>query len=201
MEIPLLFTISIMELIFATHNLNKLKEIASLLPEGFSLIGLDESGLTEEIPEPFDKLELNALHKARTIAEKTGKAAFADDTGLEVFALGGRPGVYSARYAGEEKDPEANMKKLLGELENESDRRARFRTVIAYVNGAKEYLFEGIVNGEILSEKRGKKGFGYDPVFRPEGFDRSFAEMELAEKNTVSHRARAFVKFIEFLGK
>lgn len=188
-----------MELIFATHNRNKVYEIQSLLPSGFNLTGLDESGITDEIPEPFDKLELNALHKARTIFQLTGKPAFADDTGLEVFALDGRPGVYSARYAGEEKSPEANMQKLLGELKDKADRSARFRTVIAYVNGTDEFLFEGIVNGEILTEKRGEKGFGYDPVFQPEGFQKSFAEMELKEKNTVSHRARAFEKFIGFL--
>ena len=190
-----------MELIFATHNRNKLKEIQSLLPAGFILKDLDESGITGEIPEPFDKLEANALHKARTIFEMTRKPAFADDTGLEVFALDGRPGVYSARYAGEEKSPEANMKKLLEELANKTYRSARFRTVIAYVNGKEELLFEGIVNGEILNEKRGEKGFGYDPVFQPEGFQKSFAEMELSEKNTVSHRARAFEKFVRFLGK
>lgn len=173
----------------------------TLLPAGFTVRGLDDSGITGELDEPFDKLELNALHKAKQVFERTGKAAFADDTGLEVYALGGRPGVFSARYAGESKDAAANMEKLLGELGNSSDRRARFRTVIAWVNEGEERLFEGIVEGRITLEKRGTKGFGYDPVFQPEGFERSFAEMELAEKNTVSHRARAFEKFIRFLGE
>lgn len=190
-----------MELIFASGNTNKVKEIASLLPAGFSLKGLKDVNITEEIPEPFDKLEANALHKARYVFERTGLAAFADDTGLEVDALDGRPGVYSARYAGEEKDPERNMQKLLAELDGKSDRHAQFRTVIAYVDGKEEHLFEGIVRGAILTEKRGEKGFGYDPVFCPEGETRSFAGMSLEEKNLQSHRARAFRKFVAFLRK
>ena len=188
-----------MELIFASGNANKVKEIAALLPAGFVLKGLKDVNITEEIPEPFDKLEANALHKARYVFERTGLAAFADDTGLEVDALGGRPGVYSARYAGEAKDPEQNMQKLLGELAGKSDRGAQFRTVIAYVDGEQERLFEGIVRGTILTEKHGEKGFGYDPVFCPENETRSFAEMTLEEKNRQSHRARAFRQFMEFL--
>jgi XTP/dITP diphosphohydrolase len=188
-----------MELVFATRNAGKLKEIAALMPAGYTLIGLDEVGIAEDIPEPFDTMDANALHKARYVFERTGKAAFADDSGLEVDALDGRPGVYSARYAGEAKDPDANMDKLLGELKEKQNRAAQFRTVIAYVNGKSERTFEGIIRGEILQEKRGGKGFGYDPVFLPEGYEKSFAEMEFAEKNKISHRARAFAKFLAVL--
>lgn len=190
-----------MKIVFASQNKNKIREIASLLPDGITLAGLDEFNITAELEEPFDRLELNAAHKARTVYQLTGLPSFADDTGLEVDALGGRPGVYSARYAGEAKDPQQNMAKLLDELKNEANRSAQFRTVIAWVNGEEEQLFEGIVRGTILAEQRGEKGFGYDPVFQPEGFSKSFAEMALSEKNTVSHRARAFARFISFLKK
>jgi len=188
-------------LLFATNNLNKLKEIQSLLGETITLLSLEEAGIREELPETQDTLEGNALQKAHRAFELCGIPCFADDTGLEVFALGGRPGVYSARYAGEQKDPEANMEKLLGELQDKPDRRARFRTVIALVDGRQEVLFEGSVEGTVTAEKRGRKGFGYDPVFLPGESERTFAEMEMAEKNRFSHRARAIQKLVAFLGK
>lgn len=190
-----------MEIIFASQNKNKIREISSMVPRGIVVKGLDETIFHEELPETGNTLEANALQKARFVFEKTGVACFADDTGLEIVALDGRPGVYSARYAGEEKDANANMKKVLAEMENASERKAHFRTVIALVNGEKEYLFEGVVEGKILEEKRGEKGFGYDPIFQPEGFSKSFAEMELMEKNTVSHRARALQKLVAFLNE
>jgi XTP/dITP diphosphohydrolase len=189
-----------MEIIFASQNKNKIREISSLMPEGIVLKGLDEIIFKEELPETGNTLEANALQKARFVFEKTGKACFADDTGLEVNALDGRPGVYSARYAGEEKNADANMNKILLEMKNVSNRQAKFRTVIAFVEGEKEYLFEGIVAGKISEVKRGEKGFGYDPIFIPDGFSKSFAEMELDEKNKMSHRARAIEKFLKFLG-
>jgi XTP/dITP diphosphohydrolase len=188
-----------MEIIFASQNKNKIKEISSLMPEGIVLKGLDEFIFRDELPETGNTLEANALQKARFVFEKTGTPCFADDTGLEIDALDGRPGVYSARYAGEEKIAENNMNKVLEEMKNVSDRSAQFRTVIAFVNGTEEHLFEGVVKGKILEEKRGKEGFGYDPVFLPDGFSKSFAEMELSEKNTVSHRARALQKLVSFL--
>lgn len=187
------------ELIFATHNANKTKEIKALLP-GFYIQSLSDIKYVEDIPETGTTLEENALIKARTIFEKTGKACFADDTGLEVVVLGGAPGVYSARYAGENADSEMNMDKLLAELDAHKNREARFRTVIAYLDGAgNEKLFEGTVQGSILPEKRGGQGFGYDPLFLPFGKEKSFAEMTSAQKNELSHRARAIQKFIEYL--
>ncbi len=188
-----------MQIIFATQNPNKLKEIASLMPEGITLTGLDASRFTEELPETGDTLEANALQKARYVWEATRQPCFADDTGLEVRALDGRPGVYSARYAGEQKNADDNIAKVLGELENSSDRSARFRTVIAFVDESGERLFEGVVEGTITPEKRGTKGFGYDPVFVAEGMTKTFAELELEEKNKVSHRKRAFQKLVQFL--
>lgn len=162
-------------------------------------MGLDENLFPEELPETGTTLESNALQKARFVFEKTGKACFADDTGLEIEALEGRPGVYSARYAGESKSAEENMKKVLMELSGMQNRKAHFRTVIAFCDGKTENLFEGIVAGKILENKQGEKGFGYDPVFIPDGYSVSFAEMDLAEKNKISHRARALGKFMEFL--
>lgn len=188
-----------MEIIFASQNLNKIKEISALMPAGIQILGLDSKLFEEELPETGNTLEANALQKARFVFEKTGKACFADDTGLEILSLEGRPGVYSARYAGEDKNADANMEKVLQELQDSTNRKAHFRTVIAFCDGKNEHLFEGIVEGEILKEKRGQKGFGYDPIFAPDGFSKSFAEMELTEKNTVSHRARALGKFVEFL--
>ncbi len=188
-----------MELVFASQNQNKLREIASLMPKGIFLKGLDEFIFKDELPETGDTLEKNALQKARFVFEKTSKICFADDTGLEIEALNGKPGVYSARYAGEQKNANDNMEKVLSELKSNTLRKARFRTVIAFCDGKKEYLFEGIVEGEILEETRGEKGFGYDPIFMPDGFSKSFAQMSLEEKNTVSHRARALRKFVEFI--
>ena len=188
-----------MKIIFATGNKNKLKEIRAAIPPGSELLGLKDVGIFEELPEDHETLEENALQKAQYVYEKSGLTCFADDTGLEIDALNGAPGVYSARYAGEEKRAAANMAKVLDELADEDDRSARFRTVIALVGPKGENTFEGIVNGRILREKKGAEGFGYDPIFQPEGEERSFAEMGLVEKNTMSHRARAFKKLLEYL--
>lgn len=188
-----------MELLFATNNKHKITEISDLLDEDFRIIGLADVNITEDIPEEEDTLAGNALGKARYVHRKTGMNVFADDTGLEVDALGGEPGVFSARYAGEGKSFDDNIDKLLSRMEGVADRRARFRTVIALILDDNEYLFEGTVEGEILAERRGTGGFGYDPVFRAEGYELTFAEIPLAEKNTVSHRARAMRKLLEFL--
>lgn len=188
-----------MTLIFATGNPNKVHEIMALVPQDRKVIGLKEVGIVEDIPEEEPTLEGNALAKARYVFERTGMPCFADDTGLEVKALNGEPGVLSARYAGPEKDPDKNMDLLLQNLTGMEDRSARFRTVIAMVSGNGEWTFEGEVKGRISPTKKGEKGFGYDPIFIPEGETRSFAEMTLAEKNQMSHRARAFRKFKRFL--
>jgi len=190
-----------MEIIFASNNINKIHEIRNLLTGKFILLSLQDIGMNEDIPENEMTLEGNALHKARHIYNATLKDVFADDTGLEVEELDGQPGVHSARFAGENKDPDANIRKLLSLLENNENRNARFRTVIALIYKGKEYIFEGIINGTILSEKRGRKGFGYDPVFVPEGKILTFAEMELSEKNMISHRALAFEKLNSFLSE
>lgn len=198
-----------MEIIFATQNPNKLHEIQAMLGNSFQLASLRDLGVTDDIPENQPTLEGNALDKARYIFNRYKKACFADDTGLEVTALGGAPGVHSARYAGtlndfgtEQKRSAANIQKLLKNLGDGTDRRARFRTVIAFIDDeGKEFLFEGIVNGAIINHLRGESGFGYDPVFVPEGYDQSFAEMHLSEKNKISHRARAFNSFRNFLLK
>jgi XTP/dITP diphosphohydrolase len=186
-------------LIFATNNNHKLREVSPLLQNVFDIKGLDAVGCTDDIPETADTLEGNALQKARYVAQKYGVNCFADDTGLEVEALDNRPGVYSARYAGPQRDANDNMELLLSELEGQSNRRARFRTVIALIIDGNEHLFEGVVEGEIMHTKTGKGGFGYDPIFKAQGFDVSFAEMTLEQKNKVSHRARATRKLIEFL--
>ena len=188
-----------MELIFATHNIHKAEEIRAVLDDRFRIITLDEAGLTEEIPEPFDTLRENATAKSRYVFERTGKDCFSEDTGLEVDALNGAPGVRSARYAGEGVSFEDNMDKLLRELQGISRREARFRTVISLVNGGREYFFEGTCEGRIGLERKGSKGFGYDPVFYPENSERSFAEMELREKSAISHRGRAVEKLVTFL--
>jgi XTP/dITP diphosphohydrolase len=190
-----------MQLIFATNNSNKLKEVNSLLNSSFVLKSLTDIGFCEDIPETENTLEGNALLKARIIAEKYNCNCFADDTGLEIVALDGEPGVFSARYAGEEKNSEKNMQKVLEKLTNVSNRKAHFRTVIALIIEGKEYLFEGIVKGEITQKKRGVDGFGYDPIFMPDGYDKTFAEMTLQEKNQVSHRAIALKKMTEFLNE
>lgn len=186
-----------MKLVFATNNEHKLQEVSAMLGDQYEVLGLKGIGCNEDIPETAETLEGNALIKARYIKEKYGFDCFADDTGLEIEALNNAPGVYSARYAGEDKSPEANMEKVLREMSGSANRKARFRTVIAYVTDGAETLFEGIVNGLILEERRGAQGFGYDPIFMPEGFDISFAEMDAAQKNRISHRGEATRKFIQ----
>jgi len=188
-----------MKLVFATHNSHKAKEIQSIMPEGIEIITLDEIGCHEEIPETATTLEGNATIKAKYIADRYHMNCFADDTGLEIKALNGEPGVYSARYAGEEKNPKANMELVLRKLENENDRKARFRTSIALYLDGELFHFDGIVNGVITTLGRGNEGFGYDPIFEPEQCGKTFAEMELSEKNTMSHRARAVAQMIDFL--
>ena len=188
-----------MKLVFATNNAHKLEEIREMAGGQYEIVSLKEIGCQEEIPEEQDTLEGNALQKARFVKERDGADCFADDTGLEIAALGGEPGVRSARYAGEGHDSEANMRKVLAKMEGVDDRRARFRTVIALILDGEEHLFEGEVRGEILREKHGSEGFGYDPIFRPEGFAESFAEMSLDAKNAISHRGRATRALIRFL--
>ncbi len=190
-----------MQLIFATNNPKKLEEVQQLIGHKFDIISLQQIGFQEDIPEPFDTLEANALQKARTIHERYQLNCFAEDTGLEVFALNGEPGVRSARYAGEEKSSEANMALVLKKLADKNNRKARFRTVAALIFNGQEYLFEGKVDGQILLTKRGEKGFGYDPIFEPMGFQQSFAEMDAATKNSISHRGRAIEKLVAFLLK
>jgi XTP/dITP diphosphohydrolase len=188
-----------MTIVFASNNENKIMEIRSILGNSFSLLSLDEINIREDIPENEPQLEGNALSKARYINNATGLNVFADDTGLEIEALNGLPGVHSARFAGDARDSSENINKVLNMLGNTENRKARFRTVIALILDKKEYLFEGIVKGTIINERRGDKGFGYDPVFIPDGKTRTFAEMDLDEKNKTSHRARAFNKLREFL--
>jgi XTP/dITP diphosphohydrolase len=188
-----------MKLVLASQNKGKTMEIASLLPHAIRVQTLKESGVDGELDEPFETLEENSMAKARQALAATGLPSFADDTGLEIDALDGRPGVYAARFAGPDKDPEANMNKVLEELQGKKMRAARFRTVIAFTDGKVERLFQGVIHGDIAYEKRGTKGFGYDPVFIPEGNSRTFAEMELDEKNRFSHRAMAVKAFVAFI--
>ena len=189
-----------MKIVFATNNLNKLSEVKKILGNRFEVLSLSEIGCHDDIPEKGQTLKDNALIKAQWIYDKYHVNCFADDTGLEVDALGGAPGVYSARYAGGEgHDSQANMKKLLEELQNTDNRKARFRTVIALIIDGKVTTFEGIVNGEIIREKRGGEGFGYDPIFQPEGYDKTFAELGVNIKNNISHRARAVQKLADYL--
>lgn len=187
------------KLVFATNNQHKIKELQALLGDNFQLLSLKDIGCFEEIPEEKPDLEGNARQKAFYVFEKFGYSCFADDTGLEVDALNGAPGVYSARYAGESKDAVANMNKLLHEMAKINNRKARFRTVISLVIDGKETQFEGIVEGEITREKHGGSGFGYDPVFLPDGYSKTFAEIELHEKNKISHRGRAVQKLVKYL--
>lgn len=203
------------KIVFATNNQHKLEEIRSILGEDFKVFSLSDIGCHEDIPETSDTLQGNAMQKAQYVFDKYGYACFADDTGLEVEALGGEPGIYSARYSaldGDDSishDSEANMAKLLRKLEGIENRKARFRTVIALINnapipigegrGERLQLFEGIVNGSIIKERRGGEGFGYDPIFQPEGYDKTFAELGNEVKNHISHRARAVQKLANYL--
>lgn len=188
-----------MELVFATGNKHKIKEISALLGNNIKLISLEDLNIPDNIPEDFDTLEENAMAKARYIHNLTGMDVFADDTGLEVKSLGGKPGVFSARFAGEEKNFDRNIEKVLELMKDENDREAMFRTVIALIKDNKEFLFEGNIKGTILKERRGNEGFGYDPIFLPDGYNQTFAEMSLDDKNKISHRALAFMKLKDFL--
>ena len=190
-----------MQIVFASNNKNKIKEINHLLGNSFTLLSLNDIDIDEDISENELTIEGNALVKARYIHKVTGMNVFADDTGLEIEALNGLPGVHSARFAGEDKDSVANIDKVLRMLGNKQNRKARFRTVIALIFNGNEYLFEGIITGQIIRKKRGKEGFGYDSIFIPDGEKRTFAEMELKEKNIISHRAKAFKKLKEFLSR
>lgn len=187
------------KLVFATNNAHKLEEVSAIIDSRFEIHSLAEIGCHEDIQETAHTLEGNALLKARYIYEKYGYDCFSDDTGLEVDALNGAPGVRSARYAGEEKDAQANMRKLLSELKAKSNRNARFRTVVALILNGEEFLFDGFVEGKILEEKRGEGGFGYDPIFVPDGFDETFAQLDAEVKNDISHRGKAIRKLAEFL--
>jgi XTP/dITP diphosphohydrolase len=188
-----------MELVFATNNKHKLTELQALLGDKIKLLSLKDIACFEEIPEEQATLEGNANQKSAYVFEKYGCNCFADDTGLEIDALNGEPGVYSARYAGEEKSAEANMQKVLEKLSRINERSARFRTVISLIMDGKEVQFEGIVEGEIIKDKKGESGFGYDPIFQPKGYNVTFAEMDLKEKNKISHRGRAVQKLIKHL--
>jgi XTP/dITP diphosphohydrolase len=188
-----------MTLVFASNNQHKVREINSILDNNITLLSLSDINISEDIPEDEPLIEENALFKARYVYNATGLNVFADDTGLEIEALNGLPGVHSARFAGESKDSLANIEKVLSLLAGKENRKARFRTVIALIFEKKEYLFEDIVSGTLINEKRGNEGFGYDPIFIPEGKTQTFAEMTLSEKNKISHRAKAFEKLKEFL--
>ncbi len=187
-----------MELVFVTHNKHKAQEVADILGDKIKLLTLDDLNFNQEIPETGNTLEENALQKARYFYERTAKACFADDTGFEVDALGGQPGVHSARFASDH-DFTKNMLKVLELMQGETNRRARFRTVVALILNGQEYLFEGVVEGTVTNEPRGDSGFGYDPIFVPDGFDKTFAQMTLEQKNKISHRAKAMAKLAQFL--
>lgn len=188
-----------MQLIFATHNKNKLIEVKSLMPSSITLLSLDDINFQNEIEETSATIEGNALLKANTIYKETGINCFADDSGLLVDAINGAPGVYSARYAGPQKNNEDNLQKLLFGLRNTENRDAHFKTVMALIIDGKDYLFEGIINGKIISEKIGTHGFGYDPIFVPNGYTETFAQLSSEIKNTISHRARALQKMLAFI--
>jgi len=188
-----------MKLVFASNNKNKIKEIKSLLPDTIQILSLEDIGCTEEIEETENTITGNAKLKADYITKKYGYDCFADDTGLEVEALGGAPGVYSARYAGENVTYEDNVQKMLKEMHGKKDRKAQFRTVIALNLKGRQYLFDGICEGEITNNKQGNGGFGYDPIFKPKGFEHTFAEMSLKEKGRISHRGLAVKKLVNFL--
>ena len=187
------------QLVFATNNSHKLEEVRAILGDCRSILSLDDIGCREDIPETASTLEGNALLKARFVNRQYGYDCFADDTGLEVKALDNAPGVYSARYAGDSKDPAANRKKLLRELEDKADRSARFRTVVALIQKGEEYLFEGVIEGKIIREERGTAGFGYDSLFVPQAYTKTFAELGTEVKNIISHRAKAVNRLKHFL--
>ncbi|MBO7637196.1 MAG: non-canonical purine NTP diphosphatase [Paludibacteraceae bacterium] len=189
------------DLVLATNNPHKVDEIKSKLGNSLSIKTLNELGFYDDIPETAGTLQGNASQKAHFLYDKFGCNCFADDTGLEVEALNGEPGVYSARYAGVDKDSEANMQKLLQNLSGKENRKARFRTVISLIWEGEEHFFEGIVEGTILTEKHGSEGFGYDPIFQPNGYSKSFAELSMEEKNSISHRGKAVEKLLQFLNK
>lgn len=186
-------------IIFATNNENKVSEVRAILGKSFSILSLKEASISMDIPEPHDTLEENACEKTRVIKGLTQKDCFSEDTGLEVEALNGEPGVKSARYAGDERSFESNINKLLSKLAKEENRKAQFRTVICLICNEKEKIFEGICKGTIIAERRGISGFGYDPIFVPEGSTKTFAEMTMAEKNTFSHRKKAVEKLTTYL--
>lgn len=189
------------DLVLATNNPHKVDEIKSKLGNSLSIKTLNELGFYDDIPETAGTLQGNASQKAHFLYDKFGCNCFADDTGLEVEALNGEPGVYSARYAGVDKDSEANMQKLLKNLSGKENRNAHFRTVISLIWEGEEHFFEGIVEGTILTEKHGSEGFGYDPIFQPNGYSKSFAELSMDEKNAISHRGKAVEKLLQFLNK
>ncbi|MDR0823664.1 MAG: non-canonical purine NTP diphosphatase [Prevotella sp.] len=189
------------KLVFATNNAHKLEEVREVVGDNFEILSLNDISCHEDIDEPGETLQENALIKARYVKEKYGYDCFGDDTGLEVAALNGAPGVYSARYAGGDHDAKANMKKLLKELDGITDRKAQFRTVIALILNGEEHLFEGKIEGVIISEEKGDSGFGYDPVFQPDGYTQTFAQLGMDIKNDISHRALATKALCEFLKK
>lgn len=188
-----------MKVLFASQNVNKVKEISKLLPEHIEIIGLKDIGFTEDIPETAPTLEGNAVMKAKYLADKLDYPIFADDTGLEIEALNGEPGVYSARYAGEDKNAEKNMDLVLNNLKGITNRNAKFRTVISLEINGENHCFEGKVEGQICQERSGADGFGYDPIFKPNGYNQTFAEMSMEDKNKISHRGLAVSKLIKFL--
>jgi len=188
-----------MDLIFASHNENKVFEIANLVGNKYKILSLNDINFKEDIIENGSTLQENALIKARTIFNETGKNCFADDTGLLVKSLNNKPGVYSARYAGEQKNADDNMNLLLLNLNNKTDRQAKFTTVIALIMNGKEFIFEGELAGSIILEKKGSNGFGYDPIFKPNGYNNTLAQLDITEKNKISHRGLAFKKMIDFL--
>ncbi|MEM6720640.1 MAG: non-canonical purine NTP diphosphatase [Bacteroidota bacterium] len=188
-----------MEIVFATNNQNKVNEVQSLLPENITILSLKAIGCEEDIPETQPTIEGNAIQKAQYVKEHYGYDCFADDTGLEVHALNGEPGVFSARYAGPQRNADDNMNKLLHNLEDKQDRSAQFKTVVALILNGKQHTFTGICEGTIIKEKRGDKGFGYDPIFMADGFTETFAQISLEEKNRVGHRGKAVSKLINFL--
>lgn len=188
-----------MKLVFASNNQNKIKEIQLLLPESIQILSLEDIGCLEDIPETAATIEGNAILKANYVTAKYGYNCFADDTGLEVETLNGEPGVYSARYAGEQRDANDNMDKLLANLKDKSNRIANFKTVICLNWNGEQHLFTGIINGKIIEEKIGTNGFGYDPIFVADGFDKTFAELTIEEKSLISHRGLAVKQLVDFL--